>query len=124
MCAVRSTSKHTVYIFTIDLSDMCVCVCVCVRVCVCACVRVCVCVCVCVCVSVCLCVCACVCACVCMCVRAFVCVMLMCLVVLLHGDMGQADRDSVITQFKKREVPVMVATDVAGMSNNDYRSCC
>eukprot|EP00117_Sycon_ciliatum_P008711 scpid63344/ scgid11290/ ATP-dependent RNA helicase DDX42; DEAD box protein 42 len=34
-------------------------------------------------------------------------------VVLLHGDMGQADRDSVITQFKKREVPVMVATDVA-----------
>lgn len=34
-------------------------------------------------------------------------------VVLLHGDMDQADRNKVITQFKKKEVPIMVATDVA-----------
>lgn len=34
-------------------------------------------------------------------------------VVLLHGDMDQADRNRVITQFKKREVEIMVATDVA-----------
>lgn len=34
-------------------------------------------------------------------------------VVLLHGDMDQADRNKVITQFKRNEVPIMVATDVA-----------
>lgn len=34
-------------------------------------------------------------------------------VVLLHGDMDQADRNKVITKFKKKEVPIMVATDVA-----------
>ncbi|XP_055631802.1 ATP-dependent RNA helicase DDX42 [Toxorhynchites rutilus septentrionalis] len=33
--------------------------------------------------------------------------------VLLHGDMDQADRNTVITQFKRREVDIMVATDVA-----------
>ncbi|XP_059619900.1 ATP-dependent RNA helicase DDX42 [Phlebotomus argentipes] len=33
--------------------------------------------------------------------------------VLLHGDMDQADRNRVIMQFKKREVDIMVATDVA-----------
>uniref|UniRef100_A0A6B2EFK4 ATP-dependent RNA helicase DDX42 n=1 Tax=Phlebotomus kandelakii TaxID=1109342 RepID=A0A6B2EFK4_9DIPT len=33
--------------------------------------------------------------------------------VLLHGDMDQADRNRVIVRFKKREVDIMVATDVA-----------
>ncbi|XP_030754237.1 ATP-dependent RNA helicase DDX42 [Sitophilus oryzae] len=32
---------------------------------------------------------------------------------LLHGDMEQAERNKVITAFKKQEVPLMVATDVA-----------
>lgn len=35
-------------------------------------------------------------------------------VLLLHGDMDQADRNKVITKFKKQEVNIMVATDVAG----------
>lgn len=34
-------------------------------------------------------------------------------VVLLHGDIDQAERNRVITKFKKREVEIMVATDVA-----------
>lgn len=34
-------------------------------------------------------------------------------VVLLHGDMEQAERNKVITKFKKREADIMVATDVA-----------
>lgn len=33
--------------------------------------------------------------------------------VLLHGDMDQADRNRVITKFKKKEVDIMIATDVA-----------
>ena len=33
---------------------------------------------------------------------------------LLHGDMGQGDRDEVITSFKKQVFPILVATDVAG----------
>ena len=33
---------------------------------------------------------------------------------LLHGDMSQGDRDDVITSFKRREFPVLVASDVAG----------
>lgn len=33
--------------------------------------------------------------------------------VLLHGDIDQAERNKVITKFKKREVDIMVATDVA-----------
>lgn len=33
---------------------------------------------------------------------------------LLHGDMDQAERNKVITKFKKQEVNIMVATDVAG----------
>lgn len=33
--------------------------------------------------------------------------------VLLHGDMDQADRNKVITSFKKKEIDIMVATDVA-----------
>lgn len=32
---------------------------------------------------------------------------------LLHGDMTQMERNEVITSFKKKEIPVMVATDVA-----------
>lgn len=34
-------------------------------------------------------------------------------VVLLHGDIDQQERNRVITAFKKREVEIMVATDVA-----------
>lgn len=34
-------------------------------------------------------------------------------VLLLHGDMDQHDRNKVIMQFKKKEVDIMVATDVA-----------
>lgn len=33
--------------------------------------------------------------------------------VLLHGDMDQSDRNTVITRFKRRECDIMVATDVA-----------
>ena len=33
---------------------------------------------------------------------------------LLHGDMTQGDRDDVITAFKRKELPILVATDVAG----------
>lgn len=36
-------------------------------------------------------------------------------VLLLHGDMGQSERNKVITMFKKQEVNILVATDVAGM---------
>jgi ATP-dependent RNA helicase DDX42 len=32
---------------------------------------------------------------------------------LLHGDMDQTERSQVITSFRKKEVPVLVATDVA-----------
>ncbi|XP_067647209.1 ATP-dependent RNA helicase DDX42 [Eurosta solidaginis] len=32
---------------------------------------------------------------------------------LLHGDLDQGDRNKVITQFKKRECDILVATDVA-----------
>lgn len=32
---------------------------------------------------------------------------------LLHGDMEQAERNKVITMFKKKEIPILVATDVA-----------
>lgn len=34
-------------------------------------------------------------------------------VALLHGDMSQTERNAVITSFKKKEVPILVATDVA-----------
>lgn len=37
---------------------------------------------------------------------------------LLHGDMDQSGRNSVITEFKRKIIPIMVATDVAGMSCN------
>ncbi|CAF3757456.1 unnamed protein product [Rotaria socialis] len=32
---------------------------------------------------------------------------------LIHGDMAQFDRTQVINEFKKRDVPILVATDVA-----------
>lgn len=32
---------------------------------------------------------------------------------LLHGDMSQQERNEVITSFKKKEIPILVATDVA-----------
>lgn len=32
---------------------------------------------------------------------------------LLHGDIDQSERNKVITKFKKREVDILVATDVA-----------
>ena len=41
------------------------------------------------------------------------------LVGLLHGDMSQGDRDKVITTFKKKEFPILVATDVAGERSHD-----
>ena len=34
-------------------------------------------------------------------------------VLLLHGDMDQSERNKVITMFKKQEVNILVATDVA-----------
>lgn len=34
-------------------------------------------------------------------------------VLLLHGDIDQSERNKVITKFKKREVDILVATDVA-----------
>ena len=33
---------------------------------------------------------------------------------LMHGDMSQMERNEVITSFKKKEMPILVATDVAG----------
>ena len=33
---------------------------------------------------------------------------------LLHGDMSQVERNEVISSFKKKEMPILVATDVAG----------
>lgn len=33
---------------------------------------------------------------------------------LLHGDMDQSERNKVISDFKKKDIPVLVATDVAG----------
>ena len=41
-------------------------------------------------------------------------------VVLLHGDMDQFERNNVINAFKKKEIPIMVATDVAGMSLYEF----
>lgn len=34
-------------------------------------------------------------------------------VLLIHGDMSQGERNQVITSFKKKEKPILVATDVA-----------
>lgn len=34
---------------------------------------------------------------------------------LLHGDMDQSERNKVISDFKKKGIPILVATDVAGM---------
>jgi len=37
---------------------------------------------------------------------------------LLHGDMDQSERNKVISEFKKKGIPILVATDVAGMSRS------
>ncbi len=37
------------------------------------------------------------------------------LVGLIHGDMAQYDRTQVINDFKKRDMPILIATDVAGL---------
>ncbi|KER18485.1 hypothetical protein T265_16025, partial [Opisthorchis viverrini] len=34
-------------------------------------------------------------------------------VLLIHGDMHQSERNSVIHSFKRQEAPILVATDVA-----------
>lgn len=39
-------------------------------------------------------------------------------VLLLHGDMDQSERNKVITKFKKQEVNILIATDVAGKYNS------
>ena len=36
------------------------------------------------------------------------------LVVLLHGDIDQCERNKVINAVKKQEIPILVPTDVAG----------
>lgn len=36
------------------------------------------------------------------------------LVGLLHGDMNQVERNEIISAFKNKAMPVLVATDVAG----------
>lgn len=38
---------------------------------------------------------------------------------LLHGDMDQSERNKVIADFKKKSLPVLVATDVAGGVGNE-----
>ena len=38
---------------------------------------------------------------------------------LLHGDMSQTERNDVINAFKKQEMPILVATDVAGEKSSD-----
>jgi len=37
---------------------------------------------------------------------------------LLHGDMSQFERNDVITAFKQKSTPILAATDVAGMTQN------
>jgi len=37
---------------------------------------------------------------------------------LLHGDMSQVERNEVITAFKHKSMPILAATDVAGMIEN------
>lgn len=37
---------------------------------------------------------------------------------LLHGDMDQSERNKVISEFKKKGIPILVATDVAGMKRS------
>jgi superfamily II DNA/RNA helicase len=39
-----------------------------------------------------------------------------CQAALLHGDMHQDDRNLTISNFKKSDLPILVATDVAGMN--------
>lgn len=42
---------------------------------------------------------------------------------LLHGDMDQSERNKVISDFKKKNLPVLVATDVAGQYKNFIEGC-
>lgn len=39
---------------------------------------------------------------------------------LLHGDMDQSERNKVISEFKKKGIPILVATDVAGKEYISY----
>ena len=32
----------------------------------------------------------------------------------MHGDMNQVERNEVINAFRKKEYPILIATDVAG----------
>lgn len=41
---------------------------------------------------------------------------------LLHGDMDQSERNKVISDFKKNNMPVLVATDVAGEERNHHNA--
>lgn len=38
----------------------------------------------------------------------------------MHGDMMQYERDKVLKQFKKCTFPILIATDVAGMTRNPF----
>lgn len=38
----------------------------------------------------------------------------------MHGDMDQSERNKVITQFKRKEVNILVATDVAGLNTSIF----
>ncbi|XP_048470338.1 ATP-dependent RNA helicase DDX42 [Rhincodon typus] len=40
---------------------------------------------------------------------------------LLHGDMDQSERNKVISDFKKKSIPVLVATDVAALCKWNYK---
>lgn len=43
---------------------------------------------------------------------------------LLHGDMTQIDRNEVIHAFRKKETPILVATDVAGEAIHFFYCLC
>lgn len=47
------------------------------------------------------------------CKLLYICVLII-IVGLLHGDINQAERNEIISAFKKKEFPILVATDVAG----------
>lgn len=36
---------------------------------------------------------------------------------LIHGDFDQFERNDILKKFKNREFPILVATDVAGMTS-------
>lgn len=41
---------------------------------------------------------------------------------LLHGDMDQSERNKVISDFKKNNMPILVATDVAGEEQDHHNA--